>query len=98
MPSDDRDVLQVLKTELEFLRRGGYRRVARAPWRTPLYFEDSPSCPRLRQFSSKSQPCQHIRLSSEGHTLHALYRWATPGETRIALENWLTAAIERIEL
>jgi hypothetical protein len=62
MQGDDRDILQVLKTELQFLRRGGYRRVARAPWRAPLYFEDSPSCPRLRQFSHKSQPCQDCVL------------------------------------
>src|SRR4051812_15492363 len=118
MRSDERDILQVLKTELDFLRRGGYRRVARAPWRAPLYFEDSPSCPRLRQFSHESHPCQdcvlfrfvppdaqdenvpcqHIPLTSDSQTLHMLYHWGTPAETRAALEQWLTRIIERIEV
>jgi hypothetical protein len=44
MPSDDRDLLEVLKFELQFLEKGGYGRSPRQPWRAPLIFEDSPTC------------------------------------------------------
>ena len=57
MAPDDRDLLAVLKTELEFLQSGRYRHVARAPWRVPLYFQDSPSCPRLARLGTGEQPC-----------------------------------------
>jgi len=44
MPQDDRDLLEVLRAELEFLESGGYERdVPR--WRAGLFFEDSPTCP-----------------------------------------------------
>ena len=62
MTPDQRDLLVVLKTELEFLQRGGYRRVARAPWRAPLYFEDSPTCPRLAKLAECEQPCSYCVL------------------------------------
>lgn len=38
----ERDILQVLKTELEFLERGGYRDPDL--WRPMMIFEDSPTC------------------------------------------------------
>ena len=44
MPQDDRDVLQVLKAELNFVQKGGYGRSPREPLRAQLVFEDSPSC------------------------------------------------------
>ena len=62
MTPDQRDLLAVLKTELEFLQRGGYRRMARAPWRAPLYFEDSPTCPRLAKLAEGERPCSHCVL------------------------------------
>jgi hypothetical protein len=44
MQKDERDLLEVLKFELQFLEDGGYGRSPKAPWR-PLYiFEDSPTC------------------------------------------------------
>jgi hypothetical protein len=46
MATKDADILQVLKSELEFLEREGYDRSPRTPWRPPLIFEDSPSCIR----------------------------------------------------
>ena len=45
MESNRQTVLQLLKTELEFLDKGGYRHHPRSPWRAPYIFEDSPSCP-----------------------------------------------------
>src|ERR1700724_713640 len=44
MQKDERDLLEVLKFELDFLEQGGYGRSPRTPWR-PLYiFEDSLTC------------------------------------------------------
>jgi hypothetical protein len=44
MPRDDRNTLDVLKAELNFVRKGGYGRSPREPWRAQLFFEDSPTC------------------------------------------------------
>lgn len=44
MAKDERDVLEVLKFELNFLEKGGYGRSPREPWRPTLIFEDSPTC------------------------------------------------------
>jgi len=44
MAKDERDLLAVLKAELTFLERGGYRNTARAPWRPHFIFQDSPTC------------------------------------------------------
>ena len=44
MPQDDRNTLEVLKAELNFVQKGGYGRSPREPWRAHLVFEDSPSC------------------------------------------------------
>jgi hypothetical protein len=53
MPRDDRDILDILKFELNFLKKGGYGRSPREPWRAQLFFEDSPSC---MNFDSKDNP------------------------------------------
>jgi hypothetical protein len=44
MQKDERDILDVLKSELDFLQKGGYRRSSRDPWRPLFIFEDSPTC------------------------------------------------------
>ena len=44
MPQDDRDALEVLKFELNFLGKGGYGHSPREAWRAQLIFEDSPTC------------------------------------------------------
>lgn len=44
MPQDDRNTLDVLKAELNFVKKGGYGRSVREPWRATLVFEDSPTC------------------------------------------------------
>ena len=44
MPQDDRNTLEVLKAELNFVKKGGYGRSPREPWRAQLVFEDSPTC------------------------------------------------------
>lgn len=44
MQRDERDLLEVLKAELEFLNSGGYARVPGSGWRPVYIFEDSPAC------------------------------------------------------
>ena len=44
MHKDERDLLEVLKFELEFLEKGGYGRSPKEPWRPQFVFEDSPTC------------------------------------------------------
>src|SRR5438093_1127646 len=45
METNRQTVLQLLKSELEFIDKGGYKHNPRSPWRAPYIFEDSPSCP-----------------------------------------------------
>ena len=44
MHKDERDLLDVLKAELEFLNSGGYARTPGTSWRPTFIFEDSPAC------------------------------------------------------
>lgn len=44
MAKDNRDLVQLLKAELEFLETGGYRSAPNARWRPQFAFEDSPTC------------------------------------------------------
>ncbi len=44
MSKDNRDLLAVLKAELDFVEKGGYRHTARAAWRPQFIFQDSPTC------------------------------------------------------
>ena len=53
MPKDDRDLLDVLKFELQILERGGYGSSPREAWRQHLVFEDSPTC---MNYDSKEHP------------------------------------------
>jgi len=50
---DERDLLDVLRFELQFLRDGGYGRSPRTPWRPQYIFEDSLTC---TNFDSKDNP------------------------------------------
>ena len=45
MATDDRDPLEVLIAELEFLEKGGYTSSPKSPWRPRFVFQDSPTCP-----------------------------------------------------
>jgi hypothetical protein len=57
MQKDERDLLDVLKFELEFLERGGYGRSPREPWRPHFIFEDSPTCMNYDS-QDHPEPCQ----------------------------------------
>jgi len=45
MARDDRDVLETLIAELEFLEKGGYASSSKNPWRPAFVFQDSCTCP-----------------------------------------------------
>ena len=53
MATDERDLLNVLRAELAFLEKGGYRHTARAAWRPQFMFQDSPTC---LNFDSTQKP------------------------------------------
>ncbi|MFZ3217521.1 MAG: hypothetical protein WA192_15790 [Candidatus Acidiferrales bacterium] len=62
MHKDERDLLEVLKFELQFLQKGGYGRAPRESWR-PLYiFEDSPTCMNY-DCKEMPEPCDHCVLT-----------------------------------
>jgi hypothetical protein len=113
MTADKRDLLEVLKSELDFLEKGGYRKVS---WRPQFIFEDSPTClnygnPEHAANCSecvlmhlvppdKRQervPCRFIPLSETGETVESLYRTGTEEEVEAAVRNWLTAKIESLQ-
>jgi hypothetical protein len=53
MSKDKRDLLDVLKGELEFVDKGGYRHPSHAAWRPQFMFQDSPTC---LNFNSSDHP------------------------------------------
>jgi hypothetical protein len=61
MHKDERDLLDVLKFELNFLEKGGYGRSVRAPWRPQFVFEDSPTCMNYDSKENKA-PCSDCVL------------------------------------
>ncbi len=61
MPRDDRNLLQVLKFELDFLQAGGYGRSPREPRRVKLALEDSLTCMNYDAKQDR-QPCSECVL------------------------------------
>jgi hypothetical protein len=61
VPQDDRNVLQVLKAELNFVQKGGYGRSPRDPFRAQLIFEDSPTCMNF-DAQDHPEPCSECLL------------------------------------
>ena len=61
MQRDERDLLDVLRFELQFLKDGGYGRSPRTPWRPQYIFQDSLTC---MNFDSRENPapCSHCVL------------------------------------
>ena len=111
--SDRRDVLEVLKTELAFLKLGGYSlRTSLAP---ELVFEDSPTCINcgcenhipcsecaLIQFvpperRNETIACRQIPLNAAGETLESLYREGNAKAVEQAVGKWLRRTIDCLE-
>ena len=61
MPDDDRDVLEVLKFELDFIEKGGYGRSVRTPWLPTSTFQDSLSCLNFGD-PERTHPCDECIL------------------------------------
>ncbi len=59
MASRKRDLLEVLRLELEFLKSGGYRKSS--SWRPQFIFEDSPTCLNYGNQEQK-RPCSECVL------------------------------------
>jgi hypothetical protein len=61
MTSDNRDLLTVLKEELKFLEKGGYRHTKRTAWRPQYAFQDSPTCLNFDP-TRQPRPCSECIL------------------------------------
>jgi len=61
MSKDDRDILELLQTELDFLEKGGYGRSVRTPWKETSPFRDSLTCVNYA-LAEKAHPCSECHL------------------------------------
>lgn len=61
MAKDDRDILGILKDELEFIEQGGYGRSVRTPWKPTSALQDSLTCINFGD-PSRAHPCSDCRL------------------------------------
>jgi len=62
MANDERGLLAVLKAELAFLEKGGYRDTP-AEWRPKFFFEDSPTCLNFHRTRDR-QPCSDCVMTT----------------------------------
>jgi len=61
MSTDDRDILEVLQAELDFIEAGGYGRSPRTPQRAKSPFQDSLTCVNYT-YQEKVHPCSECHL------------------------------------
>ncbi len=61
MPKDDRNTLEILKAELDFVKKGGYTQHTQDPWQTKLALEDSPTCMNSAHKENRA-PCSECLL------------------------------------
>jgi len=61
MASDDRDILELLRAELDFIEKGGYGHSVRTPWQSKSIFQDSLSCLNYGD-PKRSHPCDECHL------------------------------------
>ena len=61
MAKDERDLLELLKTELDFIEKGGYGRSVRTPWKPTSSFRDSLTCVNYA-LPEKAHPCSECHL------------------------------------
>lgn len=62
MSTDDRDILEVLEEELDFIEKGGYGRSVRTPWLPKSMFQDSLTCINYA-YPYRAHPCSECFLS-----------------------------------
>lgn len=58
---DDRDILELLKDELDFIEKGGYGRSVRTPWKPTSTFQDSLTCLNYGD-PNRTHPCNECHL------------------------------------
>jgi hypothetical protein len=61
MAKDDRDILELLKEELDFIEKGGYGRPVRTPWKPTSVFQDSLTCINYG-YPYRAHPCNECHL------------------------------------
>ena len=61
MAKDERDVVELLKIELDFIEKGGYGRSVRTPWKETSPFRDSLTCVNYA-LPEKAHPCSECHL------------------------------------
>ena len=61
MGSGQSDILTILKAELAYLERGGYRNSTHAHWYPKLIFQDSPTCLNFHH-PLEPRPCSECPL------------------------------------
>lgn len=61
MSKDERDMLDLLRSELDFIEKGGYGRDVRTPWRERSVFRDSLSCVNYA-LPEQAHPCNECHL------------------------------------
>lgn len=61
MVKDDRDILEILQEELDFVEKGGYGRSVRTPWLLKSIFQDSLSCLNYG-YPYRTHPCSECHL------------------------------------
>jgi len=61
MAKDDRDILDILKGELDFIEKGGYGRSVRTPWQPKSPFQDSLTCINYAD-PKRAHPCNECHL------------------------------------
>jgi hypothetical protein len=61
MTKDDRDILELLKDELDFIEKGGYGRSVRTPWKPTSAFQDSLTCLNYG-YPYRAHPCSECFL------------------------------------
>jgi hypothetical protein len=113
MDKDDRDILDLLKFELEFLEKGGYGRSVKTPHEATSVFTDSPTCFSYptrahddcclltglvpAEARGKAVPCHYIPLNEAGETIADLEDTGDQVRMEEALKTWLRKTIKRIE-
>lgn len=61
MSDDERDILETLREELDFIEKGGYGRSVRTPWKPTSTFQDSLSCLNYG-YPYRAHPCSECCL------------------------------------
>ena len=61
MANDERDILELLKEEFDFIEKGGYGRSVRTPWQAKSPFQDSLTCINYG-YPYRAHPCSECHL------------------------------------